>query len=290
METEEIKLSQITSNEDNPRLITDENFAKLVRSLLVFPRMLTLRPVVVDETLRVLGGNMRLKALQRLVNMSEGEMRKRISEDERVTAEMCNALVEYWTDWKKNQLVTVVKADDLTEAQKCEFIIKDNAAFGSWDFEKLANEWDDLPLEDWGVAGWEDMPEVEEENDDENNYERKIVPPVYEPSDEDVRPSEVYDKEKTEKLIADIEAADIDEELREFLKVAAYRHVKFNYRSIADLYAKAEPDVQRMMEDSALVIVDKDKAIELGFIKISKDFMEQYGKENPEQKEGESEE
>ena len=95
METEEIKLSQITSNEDNPRLITDENFAKLVRSLLVFPRMLTLRPVVVDETLRVLGGNMRLKALQRLVNMSEGEMRKRISEDKRVTAEMCDALVEY---------------------------------------------------------------------------------------------------------------------------------------------------------------------------------------------------
>lgn len=290
METKEIKLSQISKNEENPRLITEENFAKLEKSLLVFPRMLTLRPVVVDETLRVLGGNMRLKALQRIAKMSEGEMRKRISEDERVSAEMCEALVEYWKDWKKSQMVSVVKADDLTEEQKREFIIKDNAAFGSWDFDKLANEWDDLPLEDWGIAGWEDMPEEEEEKDDENNYERKIVPPVYEPSDEDVRPSEVYDKEKTERLIADIEAADIDEELRDFLRVAAYRHVKFNYRSIADLYAKAEPEVQKLMEDSALVIVDKDKAIELGFIKISKDFLEQYGKENPEQKEGGSEE
>lgn len=179
METKEIKLSQISKNEENPRLITEENFAKLEKSLLVFPRMLTLRPVVVDETLRVLGGNMRLKALQRIAKMSEGEMRKRISEDERVSAEMCEALIEYWKDWKKNQMVTVVKADDLTEEQKREFIIKDNAAFGQWDFEKLANEWDDLPLEDWGISGWEDMPEGEEERPEvtEDNYKADHVAP-----------------------------------------------------------------------------------------------------------------
>ena len=164
METEEIKLSQITSNEDNPRLITDENFAKLVRSLLVFPRMLTLRPVVVDETLRVLGGNMRLKALQRLVNMSEGEMRKRISEDERVSAEMCEALIEYWTDWKKSQAVTVVKADDLTERQKTEFIAKDNISYGAWDYEQLANHWDEHLLQSWGMPIWAEQPESEPAN------------------------------------------------------------------------------------------------------------------------------
>lgn len=101
MKTEEIRLERLARNEDNPRQITKESFAKLVRSLLVFPRMLTLRPVVVDETLRVLGGNMRLAALQRLVNMSEGEMRTVIREEgESVTQGMEDTLVAYWTDWQ----------------------------------------------------------------------------------------------------------------------------------------------------------------------------------------------
>lgn len=164
METKEIKLSQISKNEENPRLITEENFAKLEKSLLVFPRMLTLRPVVVDETLRVLGGNMRLKALQRIAKMSEGEMRKRISEDERVSAEMCEALIEYWTDWKKSQAVSVVKADDLTERQKAEFIAKDNISYGAWDYEQLANHWDEHLLQSWGMPIWAEQPESEPAN------------------------------------------------------------------------------------------------------------------------------
>ena len=164
METKEIKLSQISKNEENPRLITEENFAKLEKSLLVFPRMWTLRPVVVDETLRVLGGNMRLKALQRIAKMSEGEMRKRISEDERVTAEMCEALIEYWKDWKKSQLVTVVKAEDLTERQKAEFIAKDNISYGAWDYEQLANHWDEHLLQSWGMPIWSEQPESEQAN------------------------------------------------------------------------------------------------------------------------------
>ena len=164
METKEIKLSQISKNEENPRLITEENFAKLEKSLLVFPRMLTLRPVVVDETLRVLGGNMRLKALQRIAKMSEGEMRKLISEDERVSAEMCEALIEYWKDWKKSQMVSVVKADDLTERQKAEFIAKDNISYGAWDYEQLANHWDEHLLQSWGMPIWAEQPESEPAN------------------------------------------------------------------------------------------------------------------------------
>ena len=170
METKEIKLSQISKNEENPRLITEENFAKLEKSLLVFPRMLTLRPVVVDETLRVLGGNMRLKALQRIAKMSEGEMRKRISEDERVTAEMCDALVEYWKDWKKSQAVSVVKADDLTERQKAEFIAKDNISYGAWDYEQLANHWDEHLLQSWGMPIWAEQPD--EPTTTDNNTDR----------------------------------------------------------------------------------------------------------------------
>lgn len=286
MKTEEIALSRLTENEENPRQITKENFAKLVKSIVVFPKMLDLRPVVTDGGYKVLGGNMRTRAMAAIQKMDATEIREKLDEDGRFTEGEKIAITEYWMDWKEKPTVKVVKADDLTEDQKREFIIKDNAGFGEWDVDKLANEWDNVPLTEWGVPDWMNMPEGNDgEEDDENNYERKIVPPVYEPSDEDVSPQEVYDKEKTERLIADIEEADIDEEMREFLKVAAYRHVEFNYERIADLYAKANPEVQRMMEDSALVIVDIDKAIADGFVKISKDFMEQYGKENPEQKE-----
>lgn len=284
MKTEEIALSRLVENEDNPRQITKENFAKLVRSLLVFPKMLEIRPVVVDEQMKVLGGNMRTKALAEIAKMDAVKMREQIDADGRFTEGEKIAIIDYWNAWKEKPSVRIVRADDLTEAQKREFVIKDNAGFGEWDTDRLANEWNDVPLQDWGVPDWVTTPDDEDGDgeDNGNNYERKIVPPIYEPSGKDVRPQDVYDKAKTDKLIADIEAADMEDELREFLKVAAYRHVRFDYRAIADLYAKAEPDVQKLMEDSALVIVDKDKAIELGFIKISKDFLEQYGKENPE--------
>lgn len=173
MKTEEIRLERLARNENNPRQITKESFAKLVRSLLVFPRMLTLRPVVVDETLRVLGGNMRLAALQRLVNMSEGEMRTVIREEgESVTQGMEDTLVAYWTGWQKEPTATIVRADDLTERQKREFVIKDNASFGHWDIDRLANEWDDLPLTDWGVAEWDTEEATDEERREvtEDNY------------------------------------------------------------------------------------------------------------------------
>ena len=283
MKTEEIALSRLVENEDNPRLITDEGFARLVRSIIVFPKMLDIRPVVTDNTYKVLGGNMRTRALGKIRTMDAAAIRKELDADGRFTEGEKLAIIDYWNTWKEEPTVKVVKADDLTEGQKREFIIKDNAGFGEWDTDRLANEWDDVPLTDWGVPDWATCPDAqEEEENDDNNYERKIVPPIYEPSDEDVRPQDVYDKRKTEKLIDDIEAADMDDELREFLRVAAYRHVEFNYEKVADLYAKVEPEVQKLMEDSALVIVDMNKAIEDGFVKISKEFLKQYAVENPE--------
>lgn len=119
------------------------------------------------------------------------------------------------------------------------------------------------------------------DDNSDNNYERKIVAPIYEPKDGDISIGDCYDTSKTDSLISAIEdSPDLDEPTKAFLKVAAYRHVKFNYEKVADFYAKAPEEVQRFMEDSALVIVDIDKAIEDGFVKISKDFMEQYGKEH----------
>lgn len=151
METKEIALSRLVENKENPRTITTEKFQKLVKSLLVFPRMLTLRPIVVDETMTVLGGNMRLKALKHCVTMDEDSIRGMLKEDGRFTKGEISNLMKYWMGWRKNPTATIVDATDLTEEQKKEFIIKDNVGFGDWDTNELANKWDSNLLMDWGV-------------------------------------------------------------------------------------------------------------------------------------------
>ena len=284
MKTEEIALSRVVENDENPRTITTEKFQKLVKSLLVFPRMLTLRPIVVDETMTVLGGNMRLCALKHIVSMDWDTLRFTISDGEKFTQGEVDALLKYWEGWRKKPVVTIVNATDLTEAQKKEFIIKDNVGFGDWDTNMLANEWNALPLDDWGLdfVGLNVEMKTEEgegDDDSDNNYERKIVAPIYEPQDGDVSLSDCYCTSKVDLLVSAIDEAEINEDIKCFLKVAAYRHAKFNYEKVADYYAKAPMEVQKLMEDSALVIVDMDKAIEDGFVKLSKDFLKQYGKE-----------
>jgi ParB-like chromosome segregation protein Spo0J len=117
MKVLKVKISDIKTNPKNPRLIKDDKFRKLVKSIQEFPQMLELRPIVVDENNIVLGGNMRLKACIE-VGLKE---------------------------------VYIVKAEDLTEQQKDEFIVKDNVGFGEWDWDILANEWDTEKLQDWGL-------------------------------------------------------------------------------------------------------------------------------------------
>ena len=117
VETKQVALSEIRPNPDNPRSITKAGLDRLVKSLSDFPEMLEIREVVVDEKMTVLGGNMRLRALQQ------------------AGAKQCFAKV----------------VTGLTDEQKREFVIKDNGSFGDWDFDALANAWDDLPLAEWGV-------------------------------------------------------------------------------------------------------------------------------------------
>lgn len=115
--TELVAVSKLKPNPNNPRVIRDEKFKKLVKSIQDFPRMMELRPIVVNDKMEVLGGNMRLRAVQDL------------------------GLKE----------VPVIKASDLTEDQQKEFIIKDNVGFGDWDWDVLANEWEPADFEDWGL-------------------------------------------------------------------------------------------------------------------------------------------
>ncbi len=125
MKAELISISKIKANPNNPRIIKDDKFAKLVKSIQEFPKMLELRPIVVNDDMIVLGGNMRLKACK------EAGLKE----------------------------VPVIKASDLTEEQQKEFIIKDNVGFGEWDWNDLANNWEAEKLEEWGL----DIPGFEAE-------------------------------------------------------------------------------------------------------------------------------
>ena len=135
-----IDINKVKTNPNNPRIIKDDKFNKLVKSIHDFPEMLQIRPIVVNSDMVVLGGNMRLKACK------EAGLKE----------------------------IPVIIADKLTEEQQKEFIIKDNVGFGEWDWEELANAWDSEKLEEWGL----DVPDFgtdeildEEQKDLSSNIE-----------------------------------------------------------------------------------------------------------------------
>ena len=127
MKIENVKLSDIKLNPNNPRLIKDDKFKKLVQSIIDFPEMLKIRPIVVNEDMIILGGNMRFKACK------EAGLKE----------------------------VPIIKTKGLSEEKQREFLIKDNIAGGEWDWNLLANEWDELKLTEWGLDVWQPTAEVD---------------------------------------------------------------------------------------------------------------------------------
>ncbi len=107
-------------------------------------------------------------------------------------------------------------------------------------------------------------------------YTSKIKAPIYEPKGRKPFPQELANIVKSSQLIAKIEASNVAEEEKAFLILAAYRHVVFDFYKIADYYAHASKEMQELMEDSALVIIDFESAIEGGYIKLSDDIADQY--------------
>lgn len=173
MNTETVKLSQISVNNANPRTIKDASFSKLVTSLLVLPKMLELRPIVVDNSMTALGGNMRYRALCAIADLDEQDLRARLNDSkdfQAKTAAEQKKLIDYWLTWQSNPTADVINAAFLSDAEKREFIIKDNVSFGDWDYDALANEWEATDLDDWGVNVWQNEDMV---NDAENKKEAK---------------------------------------------------------------------------------------------------------------------
>lgn len=158
MKAEKVRLSQIAVNSDNPRTISEEKYGKLINSILTLPKMLEIRPIVVDDKMVALGGNMRYRALSAIADMSVEAMTERLSalnDFQKKTQAEQEALVAYWQGWMEQPTATVIKASDLSEAEQREFVIKDNVGFGDWDMDMLANEWDIDELRDWGMDLWD---------------------------------------------------------------------------------------------------------------------------------------
>lgn len=140
-----VNVAEIKPNKENPRFINDSNFKKLVKSIKDFPQMLEMRPIVVDEDMVVLGGNMRLKALK------------------------ASGIFE----------VPVKQVKGLTEEQKKEFIVKDNVGYGEWDWDILANNYSFDDLVEWGLEiPIEDrIDDLEEEEEIELPQSVQLEPP-----------------------------------------------------------------------------------------------------------------
>ena len=139
-----VKISQVKANPKNPRVIKDDKFKKLIKSIQDFPQMLDKRPLVcftdIDKKYVVLGGNMRLKAA------IESNLKE----------------------------IPIILADDWTEEQKNEFLIKDNVGFGDWNWDDLANEWDEELLIEWGLDVWKQPTEVDYSILDDDNLNSQL--------------------------------------------------------------------------------------------------------------------
>lgn len=157
MKVEKVNLKQVATNDENPRSITDTKFAKLVNNVLSFPKMLELRPIVISDEMKALGGNMRLRALQHISKMKPAELEKllaTIPDYTKATDGERDAVLNHWKAWLKKPTAHVVYASTLTEQEQRRFIILDNVGFGDWDWDELANNWDGEELGDWGLDNW----------------------------------------------------------------------------------------------------------------------------------------
>lgn len=237
------RLDELNPAEYNPRKRLkpgDEEYEKLKRSVETFTYV---DPIIVNADGTVIGGHQRLFVLRDLGYDAAD--------------------------------VSVV---DLNKNDEKALNIALNKIAGEWDEEKLAEIFADLQAADYDatVTGFEDDAisallggAISEEIEQESEYSRKVDSPHYEPTGEAPGILELYSTLRMDELLEDIESdGSIREDEREFLRMAAARHVVFDYRNIAEYYASASPAMQRLMEDSALVIVDFDDAIKNGYVKL----------------------
>lgn len=240
------KIKDLKKYEQNARTHSIEQVQQIINSIKEFGWT---NPILIDENDIIIAGHGRLNAAE-MLNLDE---------------------------------VPCIVLTGLTEIQKRAYLIADNqlALNAGWDFELLQAEIESLKLDDFDISllGFSDedfnniFGDEKEEVLEDETYTNKIQTPVYEPSENTPFISELYDSNKTKTLIKQIKSFNLPKEIESFLFSAAQRHTIFNFNKIADYYASAEPAVQELFERSALVIIDYEKAIEYGFVKLTKDMI-----------------
>lgn len=236
---ERVELSALRENPDNPQTVTEDEFGKLRDSMRRIHGFLRTRPLLVEEDGTIKCGNKRFRALVK------------------------NGVKVVPADY-------VRRLSDYTPEEVREFILQDNLQRGDWDVDKLLAQYSTDELKALGGGFNELIAEFAARGaESEFEYSSKIEAPQYNITGENPELEELYDTEKADALAKEIDEADVPKKVKAFLKVAAMRHVVFNFRNIAEYYAHADAKVQRLMEKSALVIIDFEDAIRNGFVIVS---------------------
>lgn len=219
-----IRTSKLKSNPSNPRTISKEQLEKLKRSIESFPEMMEKRPMVcvtdTDGKIFPLGGNMRLKAIKEL-GMKE--------------------IPESW----------VMMADDWTEEQRREFIVKDNASLGKWDFDVLVEDWGIDELEEWGVK-------VPTAKNTDLLSELSYDPLYYEPEEKpELTLLDCVCRDKFDEKVRALDEYNLTQEQKDVLKVFAYRFIRIDFEAVANYYFfNASKEEQKAIERLRLVLTD----------------------------------
>lgn len=228
----DLSVDELIPYENNPRK-NDEAVDKVALSISAFGFKV---PIVIDANNVIVTGHTRLKAAKKL----------------------------------GLKTVPCIKADDLNEKQIKAFRLADNkvAEFSEWDEEKLMKELEALDDIDMSLYGFQ-FPDDDEGDGEDDTYSDATNIPQYDVQGETPDLSELIDEAKTNELLDEIENSDLSYEEKAFLRKAAQRHLVFNYRKVAEYYAAASPEMQELMEKSALVIIDYNDAIMNGYSNLS---------------------
>jgi ParB-like chromosome segregation protein Spo0J len=257
MEIIEVKISDLSQDPANARKHDDRNLAATIASFRRFGQQ---HPIVIDRNNVVRAGNCRLDAAEALGWDTIKAVRSDLSGSDAVAYAIADNRTSELAEWD----------EDILAAQLQGLLTDDEALLeaAGFDEDELAAMLDELDGD--GTTGGEG-----------DNYSRKIETPVYEITGDKPAITELFDRSKADQLLAKIEAEKLPNEIADFLRYAAERHVVFNFRNIAEFYAHSDAGVQELFEQSALVIIDFNRAIEDGFVKLTEAVAEQYAKDYP---------
>ena len=242
-----VKITELKPYEKNARTHSADQIKQIAESIKEFG---FISPVLIDEQNNVIAGHGRIMAAKKLGMES----------------------------------VPCLYVEGLTEEQKRAYILADNrlTELGGWNMDLVDLELSSLNELgfDTSLTGFEiDLEDVTDIPDDK--YTTNINIPQYEPSGDGAYLGDCVDTEKYKALLDEIEQSKIPDSEKDFLRLAAARHIAFNYKNIAEYYATADAEMQKLMEKSALVIIDYDDAIRDGYAKLSGylDEIEERGRE-----------